>query len=98
MRESRIRQYLPAMASVFARCAAAAMILWFDHETPVFDDEINADELERRKTKANARWVRGILTDCQRVMLEALESAELQKIVSAMEGSRSELDPAESGQ
>ncbi len=86
MRESRIGQYLPAIAEVFARHAAAAMILWFDHEK-ASNDEINAGKSERCREQANATWVRAILTDSQRVMREALESRELQNIVSAMEDS-----------
>ena len=94
MRESTIRQYLPAIAEIFARHAAAAMILWFDHETPRFHG-IDGEELERRKAQANSAWVRDILTGCRRLMLEALESEELRQIVSAIENSGFEPDGAE---
>ncbi len=92
----RVRQYLPAMAEVFARHAAAAMILWCDREV-AFDDEIDAEKSERRKDQANAAWVREILTDCRRVMRDALESEQLQRIVSAIENSGFEPDVAEAG-
>jgi hypothetical protein len=94
MTEPRVRQYLPAIAEVFAQYAAVAMILWFDRDE-AFDDEIDGDELETRRARAGAKWVRDLQVRCRRLMLEALESDELQRIVSAMETGSVEPDAVE---
>ena len=76
MTGTKIRQYLPVMADIFAQYAAVAALLWFD---PPFD----VTEVEAR---------------CQRAMRGALESKELQQIVSDIEDGAFEPDPAEASQ
>src|SRR6266852_5656825 len=107
MRGSRVRQYLPAIAEIFAQYAEAAMIqaasdyddeMWFDCEGPFFDDEIDDDEFERRYDQVDASWVKEFEARSRQAMAEALASAELQQLLTDAEGNTVEPDPAESSQ
>ena len=94
MNGSRIRQNLPAIADIFARHAATAMILWFDAPS---DNEIDGDESEPRRARG-AAWVAEVQARCQRLMLDALESAELQELLGAAEESLFDPDDGETAE
>ena len=100
------REQLVAIAEIFAQYAEAAMIraaddydeeLWFDCEQPFFDDEIDGDELERRKDEVYARWVTEFEVRSRQAMAEALASEELAQLLSGVEESTVEPDAAEAG-
>ncbi len=106
MRGSRVRQYLPAIAEIFAQYAEAAMIqaasdyddeMWFDCEGPFFDDEIDDDEFERRQDEVDGRWVTEFEARSRQAMSEALASEELQELLTDAEENTLESDPAEAG-
>ncbi len=98
------REQLAAIAEIFAQYAEAAMIqaaedydeeLWFDCEDPFFNDEIDAEELERRKDQVDARWVTEFEARSRQAMAEALASDELQELLSDVEEGTFEPDPTE---
>src|SRR5713226_2900982 len=106
MRGSKVRQYLPAMAEIFAQYAEAAMIqaasdydddIWFDCEAPFFDDEIDDDEFERRQDEVDGRWATEFEARSRQAMAEALASAELQELLTGVEESAFDPNPAEAG-
>src|SRR5438046_2958108 len=103
MRGSEVRQYLPAIAEIFAQYAEAAMIqaasdydddMWFDCEGPFFDDEIDDDEFERRQDEVDGRWVREFEARSRQAMAEALASEELADLLSDVEENTVASDPA----
>jgi hypothetical protein len=100
------REQLAEIAEIFAQYAEAAMIraaddyneeLWFDCEDPFFNDEIDAEEFERRKDEVDARWVTEFEARSRQAMAEALASEELAQLLSGVEESTVEPDAAEAG-
>ncbi len=98
------REQLAGIAEIFAQYAEAAMIqaandydeeIWFDCEDPFFNDEIDAEEFERRKDEVDARWVTEFEARSRQAMAEALASEELRELLTDVEENTVEPDLAE---
>ena len=100
------REQLAEIAEIFAQYAEAAMIRaaddydeeqWFDCEDPFFNDEIDAEEFERRKDETDARWVTEFEARSRQAMAEALASEELRELLNDADENTVEPNAAEAG-
>ena len=89
MTGTKLRQYLPALADIFAESAAGAMLLWSNGPS---DEEIGGRDPELYR----AERVTELYERCQSWMRQTLASEEVQKIISAIEDGTVEPDPEES--
>jgi hypothetical protein len=95
MTRAGVGEQIAAIADIFAQYVEAAMIqaasdydddMWCEAEEPFFSDEIDGDELERRRDEVDTRWVTEFEARSRQAMAEALRSEELRELLTDAEG------------